>query len=171
MARRPAWSPAAALARLSALPGWDVAQANWLGRCAGKRAAGPGIHGIHMATCYAPVNPHVEHMSNTCHTHAIHMEDTWGTHCFRSCSVTLCHSRSWVLLATGGVIHQAIVSLLCCTFTCLQGFYHALPNKRCSHHIPQITTVDIQPDGKYNFRKNSAVDKRQKSLRLILLSN
>ena len=124
MASRPVWSPAAALASFLALPGWDVAQANWLGRCAGKRAAGPGIH---MATCYTPVKPHVKHMSNTRHTHAVHMEYTWSTHCFRSCSVTLGHSRSWMLLATGDVIHQAVESLLCCTFTFLQGFYGALP--------------------------------------------
>ena len=164
MASRPVWSPAAALASFLALPGWDVAQANWLGRCAGKRAAGSGIQMSH--TCHT----HVIHMSNTCHIHAIHMECTWSTHCFWSCSVTLGHSRSWMLLATGGVIHQAIVSLLCCTFTFFQGFCHALPKKQCSHHIPKITTVDIQPDGKYIFWKNSAVDKRQKSLRLILLT-
>ena len=133
VAGRPAWFPAAALARLSALPGWDAAQANWLGRCAGKRAAGPGIH---MATCYTPVKPHVKHMSNTCHTHAIHMEYTWSTHCFRSCSVTLGHSRSWMLLATGGVIHQAVVSSLCCTFTCVQGFYHALQKTLFTSYSP-----------------------------------
>ena len=113
----------------------DVAQANWLGRCAGKRAAGPGIH---MATCYTPVKPHVKHMSYTCLTHAIHMEYTWSTHCFRPCSVTLGHSRSWMLLATGGVIRQAIVSLLCCTFTCLQGFYHALPKNSVRIIFPKL---------------------------------
>ena len=39
----------------------------------------------------------------------------------------------------------------------------------CSHHILQTTTVDSPSDAKYNFQQNSAVDKRQKGLRLILL--
>ena len=43
--------------------------------------------------------------------------------------------------------------------------------KHCSHRIPQVTIVYLQSDGKYNFRKNSAVGKRQKSLRLILLNS
>ena len=157
------WSPAAALASLLALPGWDVAQANWLGRCAGKRAAGPGIH---TATCYTPVKPHVKHMSNTWHTHAIHMEYTLF-------SVMLCHAWSFSVMDVIG--HWGCNSPGDCKFIVLH-FYMSpgvLPRaakKQCSHHIPKITTVDIQPDGKYNFRKNSTVDKRQKSLRLILLS-
>ena len=140
----------------------------WLGRCAGelagtlRRQAGSGSRHTHCHVLYT--------CQTACQTHVIHMPYTWSTHCFRSCSVTLGHSRSWMLLATGGVIHQAIVSLLCCTFTFFQGFCHALPKKQCSHHIPKITTVDIQPDGKYIFRKNYAVDKRQKSLRLHLLT-
>ena len=89
------------------------------------------------------------------------MEYTRNTHCILPCSVTLCHSRSWMLLATGGVIHQAIVSLLCCTLHLSRGSTMRC-QKHGSHHIPQITTVDIQSDGKHNFRTNSAVDKRQK---------
>ena len=105
----------------------------WLGRCAGelagtlRRQTGSGFRHTNVTHVSYTCHTHVIHMSNTCHIHAIHMECTWSTHCFRSCSVTLGRSRSWMVLATGGVIHQAIVSLLCCTFTFFQGFYHALP--------------------------------------------
>ena len=130
-------------------------------------------HGMHMAYTWpgeihmATWHTHGMHMAYIWRTHGIHMaclygihmEYTWNTQCIRSCSVMLCHSRSWMLLATGIVIHQAIVSLLRCTSTFVQGFFHALTKTQCSHHFPQITTVDTQSDGKYDFQKNSAVDK------------
>ena len=40
----------------------------------------------------------------------------------------------------------------------------------CSHYILQVTTVDSPTDAKCNFQQNSAVDKRQQGLRLILPS-
>ena len=166
MASRPVWSPAAALASLLALPGWDVAQANWLGRCAGKRAAGPGIHMPHVIHMSYTCHTHVKHMSYTCHTHGIHMEYTLF-------SVMLCHAWSFSVMDVVG--HWGCNSPGDCKFIVLHfyifpGVLPCVAKKQCSHHIPKITTVDIQPDGKYIFRKNSAVDKRQKSLRLILLS-
>ena len=88
-------------------------------------------------------------------------------------SVMLCHA--WSFSVMDGVGHWGCNSPGDCKFIVLHfyifpGVLPCVAKKQCSHHIPKITTVDIQPDGKYNFRKDSAVDKRQKSLRLILLN-
>ena len=62
-------------------------------------------HGKHMSnTCHTHVKHmgytwHTWHMSYTWHTmaaHGIHMAYTWNTHRIRSCSVMLCHARSWM---------------------------------------------------------------------------
>ena len=88
-------------------------------------------------------------------------------------SVMLCHA--WSFSVMDGVGHWGCNSPGDCKFIVLHfyifpGVLPCVAKKQCSHHIPKITTVDIQPDGKYIFWKNSAVDKRQKSLRLHLLT-
>ena len=90
-------------------------------------------------------------------------------------SVMLCHAWSFSVMDVVG--HWGCNSPSDCKFIVLhfyvffsRGSTMRCPKKQCSHHIPKITTVDIQPDGKYIFRNNSAVGERQKSLRLILLS-
>ena len=85
----------------------------------------------------------------------------------------LCHARSFSVMDVVGHLgcnSPGDCKLIVLHFYISPGVLPCVAKKQCSHHIPQITTVDIQPDGKYNFRKNSAVDKLQKSLRLILLS-
>ena len=141
----------------------------WLGRCAGelagtlRRQTGSGprhTHGHMLYTCQTACQTHIKHMSYTCHTHGIHMEYTLF-------SAMLCHARSFSVMDVVG--HLGCNSPGDCKFIVLHfyispGVLPCVAKKQCSHHIPKITTVDIQPDGKYNFRKNSAVDKRQKSL-------
>ena len=89
-------------------------------------------------------------MEYSWNTYGIHMEYTWifmaytwNTHRIRSCSVMLFRSLSWMLLATGIVISKAIVCLLCCTLAFVQVLYHALTETSCSHHIIQITSVNL----------------------------
>ena len=88
-------------------------------------------------------------------------------------SVMLCHA--WPFSVMDGVGHWGCNSPGDCKFIVLHfyicpGVLQCVAKKQCSHHILKITTVDIQPDGEYIFRNNSVVDKRQKSLRLHLLS-
>ena len=81
-------------------------------------------------------------------------------------SVMLCHALSFSVMDVVG--HWDCNSPGDCKFIVLHfyicpGVLPCVDKNKCSHHIPQITTVDTQSDGKYDFRKNSAVDKRQKA--------
>ena len=93
-------------------------------------------------------------MEYTWNTPGFFMEYTWNKHRIRSCSVMLFRSLSWMLLATGIVICKAIVCLLCCTLAFVQVLYHALTETSCSHHIIQITSVNLSVDGQYIKNNN-----------------
>ena len=89
-------------------------------------------NGIHMEY---PRNTHG--INHTWNTPGSFMEYTWSKHRIRSCSVMLCRSLSWMLLATGIVISQAIVCVLCCTLDICPGVIScADKNKLFSPHDP-----------------------------------
>ena len=72
------------------------------------------------------------------------------------CSATLS-----AMVYSGIVISQATGCVLCCILSFVQVLDHALTKTMRSHHIIQITIVDRQTDGEYNFQGNSAVDTRR----------